>query len=404
VPKKTASEKPLASIKSKVPKKTASEKPLASIKSKVPKKTASEKSLASLNSLVPKKTDIAKKKIVSKQPTVIKKDKTSKQSAASRKTLGQKKAASSNKIAVSKVSIDSKQSKITKKSAVSKIQTETKRSVASKNPVSTNTNVWDTLGIPNIKDAVRKTTSTEGFKWAVFLSSAAGIVILLIILYIAANIFIRHYKVETVFVEGNTHYTNDEIKEMVMEGPLGDNSLYLSIKYKDKAIENVPFVQRMDVEVIDAKSIRIRVYEKAIAGYFEHLGQYVYFDKDGIVIECSDQKTDGVPMVTGLNFNYVVMYEPLPAEKKEIFEDILDITQLLKKYDILADKIYFDKDNKKTLYFGKARVSLGTNENIDEKILKLKYILPKLEGLSGVLRMDNYSEGVTNITFEEDKE
>lgn len=267
-----------------------------------------------------------------------------------------------------------------------------------------NTNVWDTLGIPNIKDAVKKTTDSEGFKWAVFFASAAGILVILLILYLGTKFFLKKYNVETVYVEGSTHYSNDEIKNMVMEGPLGTNSLYLGLKYKDKAIEGVPFVQRMDVEIIDANSIRIRVYEKAIAGYFEHLGKFVYFDKDGIVIETSDKETTGVPLVTGLKFNYVVMYEPLPVDKKEIFEDILDITQLLKKYEISADRIYFDSDNKKTLYFGKARVSLGTNDNIDEKILKLKYILPKLEGLSGVLRMDNYAEGVTNITFEEDKE
>ena len=36
------------------------------------------------------------------------------------------------------------------------------------------------------------------------------------------------YTVRTVYVEGNVHYTEDEIKEIVMAGPLGDNSLYLS--------------------------------------------------------------------------------------------------------------------------------------------------------------------------------
>lgn len=42
------------------------------------------------------------------------------------------------------------------------------------------------------------------------------------------------YTVRTVYVEGNVHYTEDEIKEIVMSGPLGDNSLYLSLKYRDR--------------------------------------------------------------------------------------------------------------------------------------------------------------------------
>ena len=32
------------------------------------------------------------------------------------------------------------------------------------------------------------------------------------------------YTVRTVYVEGNVHYTEDEIMEIVMSGPLGDKS------------------------------------------------------------------------------------------------------------------------------------------------------------------------------------
>ena len=55
----------------------------------------------------------------------------------------------------------------------------------------------------------------------------------------------------------------------------------------------------------------------------------MYFDKDGIVVETSEQRTPGIPQVAGLQFGYVVMNEKLPVENEEVFEDILDITQLL---------------------------------------------------------------------------
>jgi len=215
---------------------------------------------------------------------------------------------------------------------------------------------------------------------------------------------LQHYQVTTVYVEGNVHYTNEQIMDMVMDGRLGDNSLYLSMKYRNKGIDNVPFVQTMDVNILAPDTIKISVYEKALAGYIEHLGRYMYFDKDGIVVEASMERTPGVPQVTGLTFSHVVMHEKLPIDNPEIFEDILDITQLLNKYEIQADKIRFDKSLHKTLYFGEARVSLGSNENIGEKIMKLKAILPELEGKKGLLRMDNYSEEVQNITFELDSE
>ena len=231
-----------------------------------------------------------------------------------------------------------------------------------------------------------------------------GIMLLLAALGAAGAWILSFYKVTTVYVEGNVHYTKEEIMSMVMDGTLGDNSLYLSLKYKKKGIDTIPFIQKMDVRILAPDTIKITVYEKALAGYIEYLGRYMYFDKDGIIVESSQQRTAGIPQVTGLKFGYVIMHEKLPVENPEIFADILDITQLLNKYDIQADKIQFDRSMQKTLYFGEARVSLGSNDNIGEKIMKLKAILPELSGKKGLLRMDNYSEEVQNITFELDAE
>ncbi len=225
-----------------------------------------------------------------------------------------------------------------------------------------------------------------------------------LVLGILGALALRYYKVTTVYVEGNIHYSNEEIMDMVMKGTLGDNSLYLALKYKNKGMDDIPFVQTMDVTILAPDTIRITVYEKAVAGYIEYLDRYMYFDKDGIIVETSEERTTGIPQVTGLQFGYVVMHEKLPVDNPEIFEDILDITQLLNKYGVQADKIRFDKSMHKTLYFGDARVSLGSNENIGEKIMKLKGILPELEGKKGMLRMDNYSEEMKNVTFELDSE
>ena len=52
------------------------------------------------------------------------------------------------------------------------------------------------------------------------------------------------------------------------------------------------------------------------------------------------------------------------------------------------------------MYFGKSRVKLGNTDYIDEKIMKLKMILPNIEGKSGVLRMESYTPQSTDVTFE----
>ena len=105
----------------------------------------------------------------------------------------------------------------------------------------------------------------------------------------------------------------------------------------------------------------------------------------------------------GLNFNYVILYEKLPVDKEEVFSEILDITQLLDKYDLNANKIFFDSEYNVYLYFDGVEVSLGTEDFIDEKIIQLQYILPSLEGKNGILEMKDFDEDTKNITFEEKK-
>lgn len=211
---------------------------------------------------------------------------------------------------------------------------------------------------------------------------------------------LKNYRVTTVYVDGNVHYTDEEIMDMVMEGYYGSNSLFLFLKYRDKSIEGVPFVEKMDVSILAPDTIRIEVYEKAFAGYVEYLERYMYFDKDGIVVECANEKTSGIPQVTGLAFDHVVLYETLPVDNPDIFNEILDITQLVTKYNIQTDKIYFEENDQVSLYFGSVRVALGSKENMDEKIMRLQYMLPDLTGKSGTLRMENYTENTKNITFE----
>ena len=200
---------------------------------------------------------------------------------------------------------------------------------------------------------------------------------LLLVSLVGAYIYIiNNYTVTTVHVEGNIHYTNEEIMEMVMGGRYGNNSLLLSLKYRDKGINDVPFIETMDVTIEAKDTIRITVYEKALAGYVSYLGRYVYFDKDGIVVETSEDETQGIPQVTGLKFDHVILHEPLPVENPEVFEEVLNITQQLDKYGLSVDKIYFDADYQVTLIFGDARIALGDSRDIDEKIMKLQYILP----------------------------
>ena len=214
--------------------------------------------------------------------------------------------------------------------------------------------------------------------------------------------FMNAFRITSVMVEGNIHYSTDQITDMVMNSDFSNNSVFLSMQYHNKSITDVPFVERIDVSVVDRQTVKITVYEKALAGYVQYLGSYMYFDKDGIVVESSNVLTPGIPEVSGLKFNHVVLHEALPVENEEIFQEILNITNLLNKHGLSATKIQFDSLYDVSIHFGKVRVIMGENADMDQIIMHLTGILPHLEGKSGVLHMENFSESNKDITFEED--
>lgn len=229
--------------------------------------------------------------------------------------------------------------------------------------------------------------------------------VLIILVLIAALLggfyyFISTYSITTVYVEGNVHYTEEEIKEMVLDGPFFNNSLYLSMKYSNKGVENIPFVDVMDVTVLAPDTIKITVYEKSLAGYIEFMDSYMYFDKDGYMVEASNIKTVGVPQITGLTFDYVVLGEKIPVQDSSVFESIMHITNLLDRFALVVDKIYFQSDMDIVLYFGDIRVILGEDSNLEEKIMVLPTFLTSLEGKKGTLHMENYTEDSDMTVFE----
>ena len=225
--------------------------------------------------------------------------------------------------------------------------------------------------------------------------------IVIVCLAAAALVVVSVFRVQNVSVEGNVHYTSEEIEAMVLTDRLSYNSLYLSLKYRNKEIRDIPFIETMSVRVDSPDSITIRVYEKSVAGYVEYMGRYMYFDRDGIVVESSETRTEGIPQVTGIRFDHVVLYEALPVKNTDIFQEILSITQMLSKHQITTDKIYFNESNEITLYFDNIRAKLG-KANLEEKVMRLEQILPNLSGESGVLDLQNYSEDRKNVTFQKD--
>lgn len=233
-------------------------------------------------------------------------------------------------------------------------------------------------------------------------------ILLILILLIAAGVFIvmNVFTVENVVVEGNELYSSTQIENMVLNDEYSWNSLYVDLKYRFVDIGEVPFVDTMEVSLDNPHTVHIKVYEKGMLGYLyiNSIGQNAYFDKDGFVVETSTEVIDGVPKITGISCEEVVLYEKLQLENSDILWDLLNLTQTLKKYNLLPDEIQYDSNMEPVLYYGTIQVKIGSEDNLSQKVVRLSIILPQLDGLSGTLHLETWTPETTDIIWDRAEE
>ncbi len=206
--------------------------------------------------------------------------------------------------------------------------------------------------------------------------------------------------VEDIQFQGNTQYSDEEMEKLIFTEKACYNSLYLFWKYNIKGEEqNIPFIEKTEVSLLSPTQVKVTTYEKGIVGCMEVLDSYVYFDKDGIVVEISGTCIEDVLRVNGISTDTVSLGKKLPIKEDKIFKVLLNLTQLLDKHDIHPDRLDFSEEEEMTLYFGEAKVALGKDEHMDEKIIRLKNIVPDLKKRKGTLHMETLDENTKNLTF-----
>jgi len=225
----------------------------------------------------------------------------------------------------------------------------------------------------------------------------AAVLLLTAVLLLSVGLF---FQINEVSVSGNEYYTKKQIVDFVIEDGYKRNTLYLYFKYKYLEQPQIPFIDTLEVNITSFHSVSIRVYEKGMVGYVYYLGKYIYFDKDGIVVESSDKLIEGIPKFTGLAFDQFTMHQRLNVKDPGVFDTIREITQLLKKYDLVLDEIHFVRVNEIYLQLKNVRIALGTGEHLDEKVARLKQLENDLADKSGTLHMENYTDETTHISLE----
>lgn len=226
---------------------------------------------------------------------------------------------------------------------------------------------------------------------------------LLLIVVAAIVFYLVSFRLENVEFRNDSIYSDEEMKEKLFTGNKLDKYTYFfAWRINRSSKSSIPFVEKTDVEVIDKNSVIIYVYGKSVLGCVEHMGKYMHFDREGMVVESADAPLEGIPVVEGLEFDRVIQGEKLQMGNSTLYENLMIILKSLEKNSLSADRIVYGIRNDITLYLGGDEVLLGFEGNNDLRINNLKNILEALkkEYNGGSFRVDlrKYSEENTEVT------
>ena len=225
---------------------------------------------------------------------------------------------------------------------------------------------------------------------------------LLVLLLAGIIFFFTYYQVDEVQVMGSNHYSEKQIRKMVLRGPLASNSVLAPLLYTKQNTKDVPFIEGYTVTRLNRHTICVSVKEKDIVGCIPYLDSYIYFDRNGIFVEGSKTRDESVPYFDGIQVNKVVMDEKLDIKGETVLNTAVALSTIFQKNDKIPDHIQFDSSYSISLIYGDVTVQLGKDENLEEKMNRVLAILPDLTGKKGILHMESVSSDMN--TFEEEQE
>ena len=221
------------------------------------------------------------------------------------------------------------------------------------------------------------------------------------VLLIFVLVFFLGFRVTSVQVEGNSFYTDDEIKNMVTNVPLAKNSILAGFINTEKSTKDAAMIDSIKISRINRNTLLLQVEEKQIIGYIEYQGQCLNFDRQGIIQIITDEPMENVPKIEGIDVKEAVQGERLSGISRTKLNTILSVGKMLEKMENKPDRLEFNDLNQLVMYYGDIEVRLGDDENMDEKINRLVGILPELEGMSGILHLENTTEASESVVFDD---
>ena len=214
-----------------------------------------------------------------------------------------------------------------------------------------------------------------------------ALITVFLLLVLAGILWFRgKYKIDpktdvTVTVIGMSgRYTDEEIRKHTLDKWYKQYTPFLRVFAKYKTVETLPFLEKITISVSGDHTVEIRAYEKMPVGCILEMGNYLYFDADGVIVSSKQENVERLPVITGLEYTKVTLYQPFETQRSDLARVVMNLVRQLQKYEVEAEEIHFGEDNEVSLYCNGNRFDLGTRDAYDVQIGMIRGVLDRIGG------------------------
>ena len=126
--------------------------------------------------------------------------------------------------------------------------------------------------------------------------------------FLLTAILVLSVRIQTITVSGSSRYSAEQVEELLFSGRMGKNSVIAYLRDRLNPHKQIPFVEDYKIVFHGPFHAEVIIYDKSIVGYVSYMSSYMYFDREGIVVESSGRKLEGVPWITGMDLGLSLIH------------------------------------------------------------------------------------------------
>lgn len=197
-------------------------------------------------------------------------------------------------------------------------------------------------------------------------------VIFLILIFMLSPVF----KIQNVEINDLKYLSPSSVMtDIGLEGEKGNIFIFSKSKAK-KILEANSYVESADIKMKLPNTLVVDITERVVTGYVPYMNKYLYIDFEGRVLDVRGEMKENLPVILGLEFENFTLDKILEVENKESFDTLIELSKLVKKYNLSENVFKLDVSDVKDIrmYVKNVQVIFGDFSNAGKKLATLSEI------------------------------